>query len=122
MKILVVDDSATMRKIITRSLRKTGYKSAEVAEAADGGEACDMLAGSKFDLILTDVNMPNMSGMELLDHIRKEIEDLKTPVVMITTEATPKAFAEFTAHGASACLAKPFSADELANVLSGVIG
>lgn len=122
MKILIVDDSSTMRKIIRRNLRQAGITVSEVLEASDGKEGCEVLEkDGSIDLILSDVNMPNMNGLEFLDHVRANEETAGIPVVMITTESTPDAVKTFVAHGASGCVAKPFSAEQLEAVLSSVI-
>jgi len=121
-KILIVDDSATMRKIIRRNLRQAGINPSEVVEVSDGKEGCEALEkDSSFDLILCDVNMPNMNGLDFLDHVRAKAETAETPVVMITTESTPDAVKTFVAHGASGCVAKPFSPEQLEAVLSNFV-
>lgn len=121
MKILVVDDSSTMRKIVTRNLRQAGIDTKDVTEASDGAEAWELLESGHFDVVFSDVNMPNMTGLELLDKIRAD-DGLKTlPVIMVTTESTPQAVQLFTAHGASGCLGKPFTADRMGAVVSAVL-
>ncbi len=86
-KILIVDDSSTMRKIVTRSLRQAGWEDCEILEAGDGQEALDLLATTPVDLILSDINMPNMDGMEFLRQKATIPAIQGIPVVMITTEA-----------------------------------
>ena len=122
MKVLIVDDSATMRKIVRRNLRQAGISVSEVIEASDGQEGCEVLEkDDSIDLILCDVNMPNMNGLDFLDHVRAGSATAEIPVVMITTESTPDAVKTFIAHGASGCVGKPFSPDQLEAVLSNVI-
>lgn len=121
MKLLVVDDSATMRKIIIRNLRRAGIEASEIVEASDGAEAWEQLDSNRFDLVFTDVNMPNMTGIELLDKIRASDEHKKIPVIMVTTESTQEAVNLFREKGASGCVAKPFSAEMLEDVVSKVI-
>lgn len=85
--VLIVDDSSTMRKIVARSLRQAGFDFETILEAGDGQEALDALSGAKVDVILSDINMPNMNGVEFLRN-KAEDEAIKNiPVVMITTEA-----------------------------------
>ncbi len=121
MKLLVVDDSSTMRKIIVRNLRRAGIDVSEIVEAADGAEGWEQVEKGGFDMVFTDVNMPNMNGVELLTKIR-ETDGLKSiPVVMITTESTQEAIAMFKEKGASGCVAKPFTADQLEAVVSSLI-
>jgi len=87
-RVLVADDSSTMRKIILRSLQAVGVK--DVAEAADGAEALSIFAPGKFDLVLTDWNMPGMTGLDLLKAIR--VQDTQVPVIMVTNEAEKSRF------------------------------
>jgi two-component system chemotaxis response regulator CheY len=86
-RVLVVDDSATMRKIIAKGLREAGFGRCEVIEAADGASALGALRGAEFDLVLCDINMPGMDGLSLVRSAREDLTispDL--PIVMITTE------------------------------------
>jgi two-component system chemotaxis response regulator CheY len=112
-KLLVVDDSATMRKIIGRNLNKGAYRSAEILEAGDGKAALELLKAEPVDLILSDVNMPNLNGLELLDALRADAKLAAIPVIMITTEASPDAIRDMSARGAKACVAKPFTPEQL---------
>lgn len=121
MKLLVVDDSSTMRKIIIRNLRRAGVDVDEIVEASDGAEGWEQLEKGGFDLVFTDVNMPNMNGVELLEKIRASDEFKSIPVVMITTESTQEAVTSFKEKGASGCVAKPFTADQLEAVVSSVV-
>jgi two-component system chemotaxis response regulator CheY len=85
--VLIVDDSAAIRKILQRVLRQTDMAIGQIIEAADGKEALDAFRSQQFGLVLSDINMPNMDGLELLAQL-KSVEDTKrVPVVMITTEA-----------------------------------
>lgn len=122
MKILIVDDSAIMRKLVLRTLRQAGFEPAEVLEASDGVEALAKLEGGGISLVLSDVNMPNMSGLELLDRIKSNAKLATVPVVMITTETTPDVISKLTAHGAKGCVAKPFTAESLERVLEPLLG
>ncbi|MDR0521844.1 MAG: response regulator [Planctomycetaceae bacterium] len=108
-RVLVADDSNTMRKIIIRSLQAVGVK--DVAEAADGTEAVANFAPGKFDLVLTDWNMPGMTGLEVLKAIRAQ--DAKIPVIMVTTEAEKSRVLEAIQAGVTDYLVKPFTPDML---------
>lgn len=108
-KVLVADDSGTMRKIIIRSLNAVGVK--DIVEAADGQQAFDKFPGAGFDLVLTDWNMPNKTGLELVKDIRGV--DTDVPVVMITTEGEKGRVMEAIQAGVSDYLLKPFTADVL---------
>ncbi|RMH68143.1 MAG: response regulator [Bacteroidetes bacterium] len=83
MKILVVDDSPTMRRIVTNALREIGYT--DLDEAGDGAEALEKLKSGSFDFVVTDWNMPNMNGLELTQSIRKHADLNHLPILMVTT-------------------------------------
>ncbi|MDR1384397.1 MAG: response regulator [Planctomycetaceae bacterium] len=108
-KVLVADDSSTMRKIILRSLQAVGVT--EVTEAADGAEAISLFKPGTFDLVLTDWNMPGMTGLEVLQSIRAQ--DANIPVIMVTTEAEKNRVLQAIQAGVSDYLVKPFTADTL---------
>ena len=109
MKILVVDDFATMRRIIKNILKQLGYDNVE--EADDGSSALAKLKATKFDFIITDWNMPNMSGLELLKAVRAD-EGLKgIPVLMVTAEAMKENIVEAIKSGVSNYVVKPFTAE-----------
>jgi two-component system chemotaxis response regulator CheY len=113
-RVLVVDDSATMRKIIVKGLRAAGYGACEVIEAADGAAALGALRGAEFDLVLCDINMPGMDGLALVRSAREDATiaaDL--PIVMITTEGGLEKVEEALASGATDYLRKPFSSEQL---------
>jgi two-component system chemotaxis response regulator CheY len=108
-KILVVDDFATMRRIIKNILKQLGYTN--VDEADDGNSAMAKLAGGSFDFVITDWNMPNMSGLELTKAIRAN-EGLKaTPILMVTAEAMKENIIEAVKSGVSNYVVKPFTAE-----------
>lgn len=109
MKVLVADDSGVMRKIIIRSLNAVGIS--DVVEAADGAEGWEQLQTNDVDLVLTDWNMPNVSGLEFLRKIRESGSDL--PVIMVTTEAEKAKVIEAIQAGVTDYLCKPFESDEL---------
>ncbi|MDR0869590.1 MAG: response regulator [Planctomycetaceae bacterium] len=108
-RVLVADDSSTMRKIILRSLNAVGIK--DITEAGDGNEAVNLFAPGKFDLVLTDWNMPGKTGLEVLKAIREQ--DKAIPVIMVTTEAEKSRVLEAIQAGVSDYLVKPFTADAL---------
>lgn len=120
-RVLVIDDSSTMRKIVSRSLRQAGLDFDEILEAGDGQEALDLLAKENVDLILSDINMPNMDGIEFLRQ-KKEIAGIKNiPVVMITTEGGADIIGEAKELGAAGNIKKPFTPDKINEVISGII-
>ena len=112
-KILIVDDSNTMRKIVTRSLRQAGLDFDEILEAGDGLEALAVLRKEKVDLVLSDINMPNMDGLAFLREKSADAALNGIPVVMITTEAGNDIIGEATALGALGSIKKPFTPDQI---------
>ena len=107
MKILIVDDFSTMRRIVRNLLKEIGYANAD--EAEDGQVALKMLRGSNFDFVVSDLNMPNMDGFELLRQIRAD-EKLKTlPVLLVTAEARKEDIVTAAQIGASGYIVKPFT-------------
>jgi two-component system chemotaxis response regulator CheY len=118
-KILIVDDSSAMRKIIQRSLRLAGFEGHQVTEADNGAVALELIRNDSPDLILSDWNMPQLSGIELLRSIRSEGRNI--PFGFVTTESTPDM--RMVAHdaGAQFLLAKPFTPEEMAGVLRSAV-
>ncbi len=113
LKILLADDSGVMRKIILRALN--ALEITDVTEAVDGAEALELFKAETFDLVLSDWNMPNMSGLELVKAIRET--GSKVPVFMITTESEQSRVLEAIQAGASNYLVKPFEQDVLLDKL-----
>jgi two-component system chemotaxis response regulator CheY len=119
--VLIVDDSAAIRKILQRVLRQTDINLGEIHEAGDGTEAVEILKTRGFGLILSDINMPQMDGLQLLARI-KEMEHLKNvPVIMITTEGGQGKVMEAVQLGATGYVRKPFTADQIKEKLVGVL-
>ena len=110
MKTLIVDDSNTMRMIISSTLKKLGGH--EIETACDGKDALSKAVSFKPDLVLLDWNMPNMNGLEFLKAFRAA--GVKTPVIMVTTEAEKERVIQAVQAGANNYLVKPFTADQLA--------
>lgn len=108
MKFLVVDDFSTMRRIVRNLLKELGYTN--VDEAEDGVVALQKLNGSNFQFVVTDWNMPNMTGIELLKAIRADPGLKHLPVLMITAEAKKENIIEAAQSGASGYIVKPFTA------------
>jgi two-component system chemotaxis response regulator CheY len=109
--VLIVDDSGTMRKIVTRCLRQAGLDFGEILEAGDGREALQVLEENKVDIILSDINMPNMTGLEFLKE-KATIDAIKDiPVVIISTETGSDIINEATSLGAAGSIKKPFTPD-----------
>jgi two-component system, chemotaxis family, chemotaxis protein CheY len=112
-RALIVDDSSVMRKIVERSLRQAGLSLAQVVEAGNGAEALAAVQESKVDLILCDINMPVMDGLEFVKRLA-EVENAKgVPVVMITTEGSEGHVVQALSAGARGYIRKPFTADQV---------
>jgi len=120
-KVLIIDDSSTMRKIVTRSLRQAGLDFDTILEAGDGQEALQMLAKESVDIILSDINMPNMDGIEFLRQKSANAAIKSIPVVMITTEAGADILAEAKSLGAKGSIKKPFTPEQVSEVLGGLM-
>ncbi len=117
-KVLLVDDSAVMRKIIQRNIKETGLIVDEFVEAGDGNQALDKVNDNgDLDLILLDWNMPNMSGIEFVKTLRSLNLAKRIPVVMVTTEGSDAKVSEAKESGADGYLTKPFTADQLRDTL-----
>jgi two-component system, chemotaxis family, chemotaxis protein CheY len=112
-RALIVDDSSVMRKIVERCLRQAGMDLGQVHEASNGAEALALVNENTFDLILSDINMPVMDGLEFIRHL-KEVESAKNiPIVMITTEGGEKSVLEALSLGAKGYIRKPFTPDQV---------
>ncbi len=115
--VLIVDDSNTMRKIVSRALRQAGIDFDEILEAGDGQEALDVLGSNTVDVVLSDINMPNMTGLEFLK-AKSEIEAIKDiPVVMISTETGADIIDQAKSLGAKGAVKKPFTPDLINDTL-----
>ncbi|MEM1332256.1 MAG: response regulator [Actinomycetota bacterium] len=118
MKILVVDDSSVMRKLVTRSIRQAGYDDADIVEAEDGADAVDKVNSEGPDLVLADWNMPVMTGIEMLRKLRGD--DNAVTVGFVTSESTDEIREDAAAAGASFFLSKPIDVDDLRDALARV--
>lgn len=111
MKILIVDDFATMRRIVRNLLRDLGFKN--TTEADDGSTALPMLKNGEFDFVITDWNMPNMQGIDLLQAMRADEKLKKIPVLMVTAEAKREQIVKAATAGVNGYVVKPFTAETL---------
>ncbi len=110
---LIVDDSSVMRKIVERSLRQAGINLVEVKEASNGAEALGVLNDGAVDLILCDINMPVMDGLEFLRQLKSVASAQSTPVVMITTEGSESHVVQALSVGARGYIRKPFTPEQV---------
>lgn len=116
--VLIVDDSQTMRKVILKSLTISGFDVGHYFEAGDGQEALQVLNDQWIDLILTDLNMPVMNGLELIQKVKGNPTFQAIPVVLITTEGSEKRLQELFSLGVKDYIQKPFHPETLRDVLT----
>lgn len=116
-KILAVDDSKTMRDMVSFALKGAGY---DVLLAEDGVDAINVLGGNPIDLVITDVNMPNMNGIDLVKKLRQEAAYQATPILILTTESDDALKQTGRAAGATGWIVKPFVPDKLLKVVAKV--
>ena len=119
--VMIVDDSAAIRKILHRVLVQADVPLGTVLEAGDGKEALEKLQSSMVGLILSDINMPNMDGLELLRALKSQESTKTVPVIMVTTEGSSSRVMEAVNLGASGYVRKPFTADQIKQKLDGLI-
>ncbi|MBC2607174.1 response regulator [Pelagicoccus albus] len=116
--IITVDDASTIRKMVGFTLKSAGHN---VVEAADGMEALNTLKQRPVDLVITDVNMPNMNGIDLTRQLRALPNYRSTPIILLTTETDPAKKSAGRAAGATGWIVKPFSQDQLLAIVSKVL-
>lgn len=116
--VMVIDDSASIRQVVSLTLKKAGY---EVIEACDGMDALGKLVGQKINLIVCDVNMPNMDGISFLKSLKTKGEYRFTPVIMLTTESQEMKKQEGRAAGARAWVVKPFKPEQMLEAITKLI-
>ncbi len=119
MKILVTDDSRVMRQIVIRTLRQAGYDDHDIIEAEDGAQCLDKVGAESPDLVLSDWNMPNMTGIECLQALRSS--GSAVPFGFVTSEGSPEMRAKAADAGALFLIAKPFNEETFTEALDGVI-
>jgi two-component system chemotaxis response regulator CheY len=113
--IMIVDDSASLRQVVGIALKGAGY---DVVEACDGKDALGKLNGTRFNLIISDVNMPNMDGVTFLTELKKLPDHKFTPVIMLTTEGAEEMKKKGREAGAKAWVVKPFKPDQMLDAVS----
>lgn len=122
MSVLIVDDSSVMRKIVERAVRQTGLALEKVLEAENGAAALKILETEQPDLVLSDINMPMMDGLEFLHCLHAAGTSSKVPVLMITTEGSEAKVREAITLGAKGFIRKPFSPSEVKDQIARVLG
>lgn len=118
-KILIVDDSRTVRESLKFFLTEAGY---EVLEGSDGQDALNVIEGQTCDLVITDVNMPNMDGLTLISELKKIKEFKFTPILVLTTESQQNIMDKGKELGATGWIVKPFDNDKVMGVIKKVLG
>ncbi|HTV64194.1 MAG TPA: response regulator [Bryocella sp.] len=113
LRMLIVDDSSVMRKIVSRALQQAGVSIGEILEASNGREALDILQREKVNLILSDINMPVMDGLEFVRQLQGVGNAKEVPVVMITTEGSESHVMQAISCGARGYVRKPFTPDQI---------
>lgn len=118
-RVLTVDDSKTIREMVSFTLKNAGY---EVLEAEDGKHALSVVANQTIDIVITDLNMPNMNGLDLIRSLRADARFKFTPILMLTTESDDNKKGEGKAAGATGWIVKPFNPEKLIQVVQKVGG
>ena len=118
-KIMTVDDSASVRQMVSFTLREEGY---EVIEACDGKDALSKIGNTPLNMIVTDLNMPNMDGIELIRNVRASAMHKFVPIIMLTTESQESKKLEGKSAGATGWIVKPFKPEQLLAVIKRVMG
>jgi len=118
-KLLIVDDSTMLRDMLNYALNEGGYN--DVTEGVDGVDGLNKAKGASFDLIITDVNMPNMDGLTLIKELRKLPEYAKKPILVLTTERSDEMKAKGKEAGATGWIVKPFVPDQLLKAVNIVL-
>ena len=113
-RVMAVDDSATVRKVLKATLSAAGY---EVVEAVDGADALEKLTENSVDMLVTDLNMPNVDGLNLIQEVRQKPGNRFMPIIMLTSESQPEKKNAGKAAGASGWIPKPFNPDQLLAVV-----
>ena len=119
--VLIVDDSAAIRKILHRVLMQAEVPLGRVLEASDGLEALEKLKREKVGLILSDINMPNMDGIEFLTRLKADHTSKSVPILMVTTEGSQAKVLQALELGAAGYVKKPFTAEQIKEKLTGIV-
>lgn len=117
-RVLIVDDSSTMRKIITRALRQAGFEIGEILEAENGRAGLERLAGAPVGITLTDINMPVMDGLTFIENVRANAAWNAMPIIVITTEGAESIVKEAIKKGANNLIKKPFTPEQIKEKLA----
>jgi len=117
--IMTADDSASVRQMVGFTLKQSGY---DVVEAVDGRDALNKLSSMKVDMLITDLNMPNLDGLGLIRGVRAGTNNKYIPIIMLTTESQDAKKGEGKAAGATGWIVKPFKPEQLVNIVKKILG
>jgi len=120
--LLIVDDSPIIRRVLIRALHMALAGIDRISEAANGVEALAILENDPIDLILTDINMDDMGGIELISHVKASEHLRDIPIVVISTEGNENRVAQLLAEGAVGYIKKPFTPEQIKDTISGIVG
>jgi len=120
--ILLVDDSATIRKVLAKTLDLAGVEVNELHEAENGRQALDVIEGNWIDLVLADINMPEMNGVEMVERMSEDGLMQTVPVVIVSTEGSKTRLEELRAKGVRACVRKPFTPESIKEIVENILG
>jgi two-component system chemotaxis response regulator CheY len=120
--VLIVDDSSSMRAVIKKTIKMSGFAVGQYLEAGDGIDALEVLNDAWVDLILADINMPRMNGLELMQRLKKHELHRTVPVIMVTTEGSQKKIDEAQSLGAAGYIKKPFTPQDIKETLNRIMG
>lgn len=120
--VLIVDDSLPMRSVIKKTIKASGFRVGQLFDASNGKEALGVLKQEWLDLVLTDYNMPDMDGLELIKEMKRDEALEAIPVVMVTTEGSQQRVKEFLENGAADYIKKPFTPEEIRTKLNRIMG
>ncbi|MBN1930359.1 MAG: response regulator [Desulfobacterales bacterium] len=120
--LLIVDDSLPMRSVIIKTIRASGFSTANFLEASNGREALKILKQEWLDLVITDYNMPDMNGMDLISEMKKDTLLNSIPVLVVTTEGSKKKYEEFMQRGATDYVKKPFTPEMIKIKMNQILG
>ena len=120
--IMIVDDSSPMREVIIKTIKAAGYSTETFLQASNGREALKLLKDNWIDLLVTDYNMPDMDGLELLMEMKNDEVFVSVPVLIITTERREEFIEKFMAEGAAGYLKKPFKPEDIKEQIINILG
>ncbi len=120
--ILVVDDSPIIRSMIKKAITMSGLQAGKVLEAANGREALALLASEWIDIVFADIHMPEMDGLELVEHMSRDNVLLSLPVVIVSSDSNPQLLDDLKRRGIRAFIKKPFGPEELRDVVHQILG